>query len=506
MNSISPQMLGLSGPVTLLKGPVGGDGPPPERRAGLKRSLRLAIRWRWVLLGCIGAGAVLGVVVTLITPRQYASTVRLQISRETAQVVNLGSVSRDVSIGDQEFYQTQYGLLRAQALAERVARDLGVVDDPAFFRMFGKSDQFERNPGPAGRAKRNQYAGQILLDLLEVAPIHGSSLVDVQARAPSPALSQRIAELWGQDFIASNLDRRLAPSAYASRFLETRLEQLRGRLQASERRAADYAAAHQIIDLPTTGNAPKSAISDASQARSLITDDLVALNSARDAATADSIKASSDLAAFDRRPDASEEALKNRALAALRDDRAKAAADYAKLLAQSQANNAKPDDPQVQAARAQVDTLDAAIKGEESRIRASLEQSDQAATARRQALARQVDGLKASLAELRQQSIQYNLYQRDAQTNRELYDALLQRYKEVGVAGEALSNNVAVVDAARLPDWPSSPRLSVNLLLFTLAGAILGAIVVALLDQFDERAARPDEPALSQTPLSEPQR
>jgi uncharacterized protein involved in exopolysaccharide biosynthesis len=501
MNSISPQMLGLSGPVTLLKGPVGGDGPPPERGAGLKRSLRLAVRWRWVLLGCIGAGAVLGVVVTLITPRQYASTVRLQISRETAQVVNLGSVSRDVSIGDQEFYQTQYGLLRAQALAERVARDLGVVDDPAFFDKFGKSDQFARNPGPADRAKRNELAGKILLDHLEVAPMHGSSLVDVQARAPSPELSQRIAALWGQDFIASNLERRLAPSAYASQFLEARLQQLRGKLEASERRAADYAAAHGIIDLPTTGAAPKSAISDASQARSLITDDLVALNGARDAATADSIKASSDLAAFDRRPDASEEALANRAIATLRGERAKAAADYARLLSHS-----KPDDPDVQAVRAQVDTLDAAIKSEESRIRASLEQSDQAATVRRQALTRQVDGLKASLADLRQQSIQYNLYQRDAQTNRELYDALLQRYKEVGVAGEALSNNVAVVDAARLPDWPSSPRLSVNLLLFTLAGAILGAIAVAALDQLDDRAAGPDEPALSPTPLSEPQR
>jgi polysaccharide biosynthesis transport protein len=504
MNSISPQMLGLTGPVTLLKGPAGGE--PPERGAALKRLLRLTIRWRAVLAGGVVAGALIGGLVTLVSPRQYASTVRLQISRETAQVVSLGAVSRDVSIGDQEFYQTQYGLLRAQALAERVARDLGVVDDPAFFRMYRKSDEFEGNPGLAGRARRNEAAAHILLDHVEVAPIHGSSLVDVQARAPSPELSQRIARLWGQDFIASNLERRLAPSVYAQQFLEARLEQLRGRLETSERRAADYAATHGIIDLPTTTNAPKSAISDASQARSLVTDDLVALNGAREAATADSVRTSSDLAAFDRRPDASTAALQNRALATLRGERAKAASDYARLLSQSQSNNSKPDDPAVQAVRAQVDSLDGAIKGEENRIRASLQQADQAATARRQSLTRQVDALKASLAELRQRSIQYNLYQRDAQTNRELYDALLQRYKEVGVAGEALSNNVAVVDAARLPDQPSSPRLSVNLLLFTLAGAILAAIAVAILDQLDEGAAGPNAPAILPTPLSEPQR
>jgi succinoglycan biosynthesis transport protein ExoP len=503
MNSISPQMLGLHGPVTLLKGPVPGEGPPRERGAALKRLLRLAVRWRLILAAGVLAGALTGGVVTLVSTRQYASTVRLQISRETAQVVNLGSVSRDVSIGDQEFYQTQYGLLRAQALAERVAGDLGVVDDGAFFDMFGKSDDFTDHPGPAGRAKRMELAGHILLDHVDVAPIHGSSLVDVQARAPSPELSQKIARLWGQDFIASNLERRLAPSTYARQFLEARLDQLRDRLQASERRAVDYAAAHGVIDLPPSGGGPKPAATtttDFSQSRSLVTDDLVALNVAREAATADSIKANSELAAFDRQPDASEEALKNRAIASLRSDRAAAAADYAKIA------QARPDDPAAKAARAQVDSLDAAIKGEENRIRASLQQTYQAASARQAALTRQVDALKASLADQRQRAIQYNIYQRDVAANRELYDALLQRYKEVGVAGEALSNNVAVVDEARLPDKPSSPRLSVNLLLFTLAGAILAALAVAVLDQLDDREPSPDEPALSPTPLSEAQR
>ncbi|MGZ6039351.1 MAG: GumC family protein, partial [Phenylobacterium sp.] len=444
-------------------------------------------------------GAVLGVLVTLVSPRQYASTARLQIARETAQVVSLGAVQRDVSIGDQEFYQTQYGLMRAQDLAERVARDLGVVDDAAFFKAFAKGDEFAGNPGAAGRAKRNEIAGHILLDHVEIAPIHGSSLVDIQARSPAPALSQRIAQTWSQDFIASNLQRRLAPSNYARQFLEARLEQLRGRLEASERRAAEYAATHGIIDLPTTGNSPKSSIIDSTQARSLVADDLVAFNAAREAAAADRVRANSALAAFGNKPDASEEALKNRAIAALRGDRAKAAAEYARLAAQS-----KPDDPSVMAVRAQVDTLDAAIRNEENRIRDSLQQTYLAATTRQQALTQQVNGLKSALAELRQRSIQYNIYQRDADTNRELYNALLQRYKEVGVAGAAESNNVAVIDTARLPDQPSSPRLSVNLLLFTLAGALVGAIVAFGLDLFDDKSAERRDRALSPGAFTEP--
>ena len=376
MNSISPQMLGLTGNVTLLKGPSDGDGPA-VRGAALKSLLRAVVRWRWVLIGGIAAGAMVGVIVTLLTPRQYASTARLQIARETAQVVSLGAVQRDVSIGDQEFYQTQYGLMRAQDLAERVARDLGAVDDAAFFTAFAKGDKFAANPGAAGRDKRNEIAGRILLDHVEVAPIHGSSLVDIQARAPSPALAQKIARTWSQDFIASNLERRFDASSYARQFLETRLDQLRGRLEASERQAAYYASTHGIIDLPSTAYIPKSSMTDSGPTRSLITDDLIAFNGAREGATAESIAAQARLAAVGAQPDASADALANRAIGVMRDRRADAAAEYAKLMVQS-----APDEAATKAARARLDALDAAIKIEENRIHTSLQQAYQAASAR----------------------------------------------------------------------------------------------------------------------------
>jgi succinoglycan biosynthesis transport protein ExoP len=489
MNSISPQMLGLAGgQVTLLNTPGVTEGRAPARAAAMKRLLRQALRWRWVLIGGVVAGAGLGVLVTLSTTRQYASTVRLQVSRETAQVVNVGNVSRDASVGDQEFYQTQYGLLRAQALAERVARDLGAVDDPAFFKLFGLSGAFSGNPGAAGRAKRNEVAGEILLSHAEVAPIHGSSLVDIRAVTPSPDLSQKIAQTWAQDFIASNLERRLGASGYARQFLETRLGQLRDKLESSERRAMEYAAAQGIIDLPSSRNDSKSPTGDVTQSRSLVTDDLVALNAARAAATADRIQAGARLAAASSQPDASSDALDYRAIGLLREARAHAASEYARLAAQS-----APDDPAARAAHAQVEAFDAAIQSEGSRVRASLQQTFQAALAHEQGLSQQVNALKGTLAELRQRSIQYNIYQRDADTNRELYNALLQRYKEVGVAGAALNNNVAVVDAAQRPDQPSSPRLAVNLLLFTLAGALIGAIVAAVLEQIDRGLSEPDE-------------
>jgi len=182
MNSISPQMLrSASGAVALVTSSGFKEDGGPGRPVSLKRLLEIVLRWRWVFIGGVAGGAALAVFVTLLMPRQYTSTERLLISRETAQVVNVGAISRDVSIGDQEFYQTQYGLMRTQALAERVARDIGAIDDPAFFKMFGKSDVFEATAGASNHAQRAEAAGLILLAHVVVAPTHGSSLVDVAA-------------------------------------------------------------------------------------------------------------------------------------------------------------------------------------------------------------------------------------------------------------------------------------------------------------------------------------
>ena len=97
------------------------------------------------------------------------------------------------------------------------------------------------------------------------------------------------------------------------------------------------------------------------------------------------------------------------------------------------------------------------------------------------------------MLDLRRRSIQYNIYQREVDTNRELYNALLQRYKEIGVAGGVGVNNVSIVDPAASPDRPSSPKLVLNLLLSLLAGGALGLGLAFAREQIDEAIADPTE-------------
>nr|WP_283937668.1 tyrosine-protein kinase domain-containing protein [Sphingomonas hankyongi] len=87
-----------------------------------------------------------------------------------------------------------------------------------------------------------------------------------------------------------------------------------------------------------------------------------------------------------------------------------------------------------------------------------------AALSAEHALQGRVNQLKGSVLNLRGRSIQYNILQREVDTNRGLYDALLQRFKEIGVAGGIGMAPVSVVDRADAPSAPYKPNLLLNLL------------------------------------------
>ena len=89
------------------------------------------------------------------------------------------------------------------------------------------------------------------------------------------------------------------------------------------------------------------------------------------------------------------------------------------------------------------------------------------------------------MLDLQGRSIQYNILKREAETNRELYDGLLQRYKEIGVVGNVGTNNISVIDRAEVPERRHSPRLSLNLAVGLLLGVFAGVLAAFVLHHLD---------------------
>lgn len=457
-----------------------------EEPSILQHYMRIALRWRWVILGATIALMALGLVVTLLMTPQYTAASTIEILRESDQVTSFEGVQRETSIADQEFYQTQYGLLRARTLAERVAAELNLVDNPDFFAMFGAAEEgeaaFAINNGryPAqGRAQRQRVAGEVLLDHVSIEPTRLSRLVDIRFTSPDPAFSASVANAWAENFIESNLERKLQSTSYGRDALQRQLTDYKQRLDESQRELVTYASNQEIINLPAT--------SEGAQERPIVADNLAALNSALSEAIADRIAAESR---FRQAGSAggTAAALGNTAINNLRQRRAELAGEYQQLMVRFE-----PGYPEAQAIEQQITALDSAITREESRVSGSVQAEYRQAVQRESALEARVNALKEEYLDLRRRSIQYNIFEQEVDTNQALYDGLLQRFEEIGIAGGVGVNNVAIVDLADIPQTPSSPRLLLNMLIALLGGLLIGVAIALGLEQLDESIGDPTE-------------
>lgn len=476
-------------------GPFGPDrvaAPVAEQQSEpfIRQFGSLLRRRKWVVLTSILVTLLLGLALVLLLPKKYTAETTLEIKREKNDLVSSVDGDRQSSaMGDQEFYQTQFGLLRSRTLAERVVVTLNLHNKADFFEKFKvkpttKAGAWFENGRPvaATRGQRIRVAGQVLLDELTVDPGRLSRLVDITFTSPDPALSQQVVNAWGDSFIKLTLQRRYDATSYARRFLENRLTATRQRMNESEQALVRYAGQEGIINLPSEGATGDQA---ATSERSLVADDLSTLNRELGRAKADRIQAESRLQAGGGQV---VEGLSNSAINELRQQRAQKTAEYAKLMVQFE-----PNYPPAKAMRSEMAQLDRSISQEEARVKSSVRQTYEAAAQREDALAQQVDRLKTGFLDFRRRSIQYNIYQREVDTNRQLYDALLQNYKQVGVAGGVGINNISIVDSAELPQTPSSPKVALILALSVVAGLLIGSAIALILEQADQGVNDPSQ-------------
>ncbi len=461
-----------------------------ERPSIIRQYLRIAIRRRWVIVGTTVGCVLLGLIATLLMTPKYTATATVEIAREANKVSDIQGVERDATAFDQEFYQTQYGLLKSRALSERIASQLRLVDDPKFYERFRYATNKPafrlvngRYPTSA-RAERQRIAGEILRLNVSINPTRLSRLVDIGFTSADPNFSARVADAWAENFIQTNLERKVQATSYGRNLLQRQLALQKDRLDNSQRQLVGYASAQQIINLPAQGSGTGGT---ATVERSIVADDLAALNASLAQATADRIQAEAR-AQQGGRAGASAEALRNQAINGLRQRRAELAGEYKRLMVQFE-----PGYPAAQAIQNQINQLDQSIAREEARVSGSVQAEYREAVQRETALEARVNQLKASYLDNRRRSIQYNIFQQEVDTNRALYDGLLQRYKEVGIAGGVGVNNISVVDTADVPQTPSSPKLILNLLISLLGGLVFGALAAFALEQMDEAIADPAE-------------
>ena len=432
---------------------------------------------------------VAGALVTLLMPPVYTASATIQIDREAPKVVNVQQVDSPDLFSSEEFYQTEYGLLRSKSLAGRMVKALG-LDSNIGFLTGGHVGIFSLFTGlPIGlpdmhtQGAAQKRAMKIFRKNLTVEPVRGSHLVKISYNSPNPVLAAQIANSTAENFITANLERRYEASSYARDFLQNRLGQVKQKLEDSEKLLAGYATEQRIINLPGA-NSGGNEVTQSPTANSL-----VSLNTALSDATAERIKAEQQYRQAQNTPGTDlPQVLASPTIQALIQARAALQATY-----QDKLNLYRPDFPSMVQMHAQISELDRQINAQVGSIKRALLAQYQTAQNQEGSLNAKVNGLKGEMLDLNDRSIQYNILQREVDTNRTLYDGLLQRYKEIGVTGGIGVNNISVVDRADTPDSPSQPKPLTNLALAAVAGLVLGAIAAFIMEALDQSIRTPED-------------
>lgn len=432
---------------------------------------RIVRQRRWVILGIVTLVVAVAMLATFTTAPTYRATSILQIERDTIRVINAEGLVPAESPYDRDFYQTQFELLRSRSLALRVVQDLDLTNDPTF------AGDRTRSPKTATVAEK-EAAQRALVDgvlgSLAIEPVSNSRLVRIHFDATDPALAARVANRYAEAFIASNIERRFDASSYAKEYLEERLAELKKRLEDSEKELVNFAEQEQIISL---GEGEPS----------LDAQNLGELNGLLAKAQEERIRAEAHWRqATAGNASSIPEIVDNALIQSLKQSRAALDAQY-----QEKLGRYKPDYPEMQQLRAQIAEVDRQIVDEMRSIRGSVNSRYRAALAQEELFRGRIQALKNDVLDLDSRSIQYNILKRETVTNQELYDGLLQRYKEIGVAGGIGANNISVVDRAEVPGAPYKPNVLHNLLLALVLGSVLALMAALGLHYLDRRIRTP---------------
>jgi len=469
-----------------------GETPLERRRAAhivqIEKAPDLLAYWkvirkrRWtvltafvVLFGIVLAG-------TLKQKPVYRAKALLEIEKENPSLVTPQELFQLDEVSD-TYLETEYKVLSSDDLAERVIVQLG-LDQVAEFRpqkrlwSWTTNDSATAQSLPAeasvsgGDPSIEETVSTRFKDRLDVKPIRRSRAVEISFDSQNPNLAASVVNTLAFNYIDKNLEARWVATQKASEWLSQQMLDLKAKLEKSEDELQRYAADNGLLFLETDKGNSENVVN---QSLRELQEELTKTQSARyEKESLYRLVRSSDYGSL---PGVFENKLLQDLsvrLAELQRERAQWATTFTE------------DYPKVQQIQNQIVEIQGALERERQRAVQRIS-NDYFAALRREVLVQQAFAEKQKQANLiAEKSVQYGILSREVDSNKSMYEGLLQRLKEAGVSAGLKASNIRIVDPAKPPYKPFSPKVPLNLGLAAILRIGLGVCAAFFQEHFDQ--------------------
>jgi capsular exopolysaccharide synthesis family protein len=433
--------------------------PPDSDSDGLLAYWNILRRHKTALLAYSGLGALLGLLFSLPQTPVYRSRVSLEIQALNEDFLNRRSVEPTApNYSADSYMQTQIRLLQSGSLVERAARKLkarGLVGDDV---EPGRLIRLRRAIFPEQEDPLDQ-ALEMAADSVSVRGSGMTRIVEVFCESTQPRIAADFANQLANEFIQSNLEVRSDLSQHTSNSLTGQLKDAKAKLEQSE--ALLLSKARDLgLDL-------------AGEADNLAQGELQHLQTEVLKAQADRIYKQSRFELVKSSPGESlPDVLDDPALREYRSRLAELRRQMAELNA-----SVTPEHPKVLRLVPQITTLQAGLKTERDNILRRIQNEYEAAARREALLKRMYLERSQSISQQGVRAIQYRIAKREVDTNRQLYDSMLQNVKEAEIAAVMQSRNARIVDAATPAHAPVKPNPPLSAALGAVLGSSIGLAI-----------------------------
>lgn len=473
----------------------------------LREYWNVLLRRKWTVIIVMIVLLVGTFIATAMMTPVYRATTVLQIERDTGDVLEYKGVTAEESGWSSDFYQTQYELLKSRALASRVIDQLGIQDAsssaekdaPGFISEMlsgvksGINSMLttrEEAVTPEEDAALPPDLESSFLGSLGVQPVRNSRLVKIYYDSTNAKEAALIVNTLASSYVDMTLERRFEASTYATGFLDDRIKQVRADLEDSEQALADYNKERGIINQDDK--------------LGILMDKLREMNAALVGVETARIAEESRYQEMISTSDASmSQFLDSQVVQSLKQRKAGLQSEYQELL-----KIYKPAYPKMVQLQNQVAQVDKDMGEEIDNIRSAIKAKYQAKLREEAKLTESIDSTRKEIMSLQQRSTNFQSLKREVDTNRELYDGLLQRMKEVGVSAGITTNNISVVDRAQTPRYAYKPSLRKNMMIALMLGLFGGVLLAFLFESLDDSIKSSeslekivDKPVLGAIPL-----
>lgn len=440
-------------------------------------------RRKWIVISCFVLSVVTALLVSYIITPMYRAEITIEISPENPKITSFDEVV-ELDAPQAEYYETQYKLIKSKSLAKEVADKLDLSNNPEFaetendktgfsyiFSQLGgilsSSDESSAAESKVKERTKKQKMIDKFIDRIDIDPDRKSRLAKVSFLSKDPEFAAKTANMLGDHYIEWRLNRKLDATKSARKFLEKQLAQVKAYLEKAEADLNQFAKNSDIVSMDENLNLIYLQLSELNVALSKAENERLEKQAHYEKVQKGDYKFLPQI-------------MKDPSIQALDEEYTKAKSEYDNL-----AVIYGPNYPDLKQLGAKVSRIQSDIQKRIDAIATSIENDFETSQKTENIMRQRNKEQKNRASELNDKAIQYKILAREVETNKSIYENLLQRFKETEVTSAIKTSNIQVVDYAAVPFKPHSPNILLNLILAAFVGLTGGVALSFVTEHFD---------------------